>query len=113
MSFSILPLAHAATAAGGTQQHGMGLGFILMWVGLLVILYFLMWRPQSKRMKEQKRMLGNLNKGDEVVTSGGMLGQIIKVSDDFIVLNIANEIDINVQKQAVAAVLQKGTIKAI
>ncbi len=82
-------------------------------VVFVLIFYFLLWRPQSKRNKEQKELLGNLNKGDEVLLAGGMIGKITKVVDDYIVVEVANNIEIRFQKSAVTASLPKGTIKNI
>ena len=88
-------------------------GQILFLVGFIVIFYFLLWRPQSKRAKEHKELVTNLGKGDEVLTSGGMLGRITKVTEDYIVLQIAPTVEIKIQKAAVTAALPKGTIKEI
>ncbi len=115
MSFSLIPSAMAASTSGsGTAGHTSGgsLGFILMWVALLAVLYFLMWRPQSKRMKEQRKMLASLKQGDEVATTGGIIGRITSVSEDFIMLSVANNLELKVQKQAVTLVLPRGSVKA-
>ncbi|MEY3200863.1 MAG: hypothetical protein RIR70_413 [Pseudomonadota bacterium] len=77
------------------------------------VLYFLMIRPQIKRAKEQKLMIEALQKGDEVVTQGGVVGTVKKVSDTYVVLEVAENVDIAVQKQAVGAQLPKGTLKTI
>jgi preprotein translocase subunit YajC len=77
---------------------------------LVAIMYFLMIRPQMKRTKETKAMLDALQKGDEVVAAG-MLGKVIKVGDAYIGLEIADNVVVQVQKQAVATVLPKGSIK--
>jgi len=109
--FATMPaLAMAQDAAG----QGMGaMGQIIFFAGFILIFYFLIWRPQSKRTKEHKALMEGLNKGDEVVISGGIAGKITKVADDFIVLEIADNVEVNVQKVAVAAALPKGTIKEI
>ncbi len=87
-------------------------GFFL--VGFLVIFYLMIWRPQAKRAKEQKTLLGSLQKkGDEVVTTGGIAGKITKVSDDFVVLEVSDTVEMKFQKGAIAATLPKGTLKAI
>ena len=89
------------------------------WAGLLpivllfVLLYFMMIRPQMKRAKEHKSMTEALQKGDEVVTTGGLLGKITKVSDAYITLEVASGIEINVQRPAVQTILPKGTLKSI
>jgi preprotein translocase subunit YajC len=89
------------------------------WTGLLpivlmfVLLYFMLIRPQMKRAKEHKNMTEALQKNDEVVTSGGVLGKITKVGEAYITLEIASGIEVNVQKGAVQTLLPKGTIKSI
>lgn len=79
---------------------------------LFVLFYFLLIRPQTKRAKEHKKMVESLAKGDEVVTNGGLLGRITKVGDNFIDLEIADGILVKVQKQAVATLMPKGTMKS-
>ena len=79
---------------------------------LFVLLYFLMIRPQAKRAKEHRNMLQALQKGDEVVTSGGTLGKVTNVGEQFITLEIAPNVEIKVQKPSVQTVLPKGTIKS-
>ena len=89
------------------------------WTGLLpivlmfVLLYFMLIRPQMKRAKEHKSMTESLQKGDEVVTSGGVLGKITKMSDAYISIEIAPQVEINVQRSAIQTLLPKGTIKSI
>lgn len=100
----------AAEAAGG--QAG-GLQTIIMMVLFAVVFYFLLIRPQSKRQKEHKTMLEAIQKGDEVVTSGGILGKVNKITDGFIVLNVAQGVEMKFQKHSVTASLPKGTIKEI
>jgi preprotein translocase subunit YajC len=80
---------------------------------MFVLLYFLMIRPQMKRAKEQKAMIDALQKGDEVVTAGGVLGRITKLGDNYVSLEIANNVEIQVQRPAIQLVLPKGTIKNI
>ncbi len=80
---------------------------------IFVVFYFLLIRPQSKRAKEQKNMIANLAKGDEVVTSGGLLGKITQVGDNFIVLQVADGIEVKIQKQSVATLMPKGTMKGL
>ena len=74
-------------------------------------MYFFILRPQTKRAKEQRELINNLAKGDEVVTSGGLSGKITKISDDFISLAISDNVEVQMQKNAVTAVLPKGTLK--
>ena len=84
---------------------------------MFVVLYFLMIRPQMKRAKEHKAMLEALKKGDEVVTSGGVVGKIAKVGESYVTIEVAragnDSVELNVQKAAVQTLLPNGTIKAI
>jgi preprotein translocase subunit YajC len=99
-----------AQAAGGSEPGFMGfLPIILMFV----LLYFLMIRPQMKRAKEQKQMVEALQKGDEVITAGGVLGRITRIADAYVSVEIAPNTEISVQKAAVQTVLPKGTLKSI
>lgn len=100
-----------AMAEGAASQGGDPLTALLFPIGLLVLFYFFLIRPQSKRAKEQKAMIASLNKGDEVVTQGGILGKITKVSENFVTLEISNNVSINVQKASIGALMPKGTIK--
>jgi len=100
--------AWAQSPAGGT---GGGIESFLLIGAMFAVLYFLMIRPQMKRAKEHKGMVDALQKGDEVITAGGVLGRINKVTDAYISLEIANNVEIQVQKAAVQTVLPKGTIK--
>jgi preprotein translocase subunit YajC len=97
-----------AAAPAGADIMSM-LPIILMFV----VLYFVMIRPQMKRAKEQKAMVEALQKGDEVVAAGGVLGKITKVTDNYVTIEIADKIEIKVQRPAVALVLPKGTIKGV
>ena len=80
---------------------------------MFVLLYFLMIRPQMKRAKEQKQMIEALQKGDEVITAGGVLGRITRIADAYVSLEIAAGTEISVQKASVQTVLPKGTLKSI
>jgi len=77
----------------------------------LAVFYFLMIRPQQKRVKEHKAMVEALKKGDEVLTNGGLGGTITKVGDGFVQVQIANNVDVTVQQNAIASLLPKGTLK--
>ena len=96
-----------APAAGGDA----GLMGFLPIILMFVLLYFLMIRPQSKRAKEHKAMLAGLQKGDEVVTAGGTLGKVTKVGDNFVSVEIAPNVEIQVQRPSITTLLPKGTIK--
>lgn len=111
MSFFISP-AFADAAAPAAGPAGTGFEWIFL-VGFLVIFYLMIWRPQAKRAKEQKSLLSNLQKGDEVVTTGGIAGKINKVTDDFVVIEVSDTVELKIQKGAIAATLPKGTLKAI
>ncbi len=111
MSF-LIPAAYAESAAPAGAPPGAGFEWIFL-VGFLVIFYFMIWRPQAKRAKEHKNLLGGLQKGDEVVTSGGIAGRVSKVADDFIVLEVSDTVELKIQKGAIVASLPKGTLKAI
>lgn len=76
-------------------------------------MYFMMIRPQQKKMKQHKEMISSLEKGDEVMTSGGILGRVSKIKDDYIVVTIADGIEIKLQKAYIGQTLPKGTIKSI
>ena len=99
-----------AQAAGSSPQGGDTLMGMLPIVLMFVILYFLMIRPQMKKAKEHKTMLEALQKGDEVIAVG-ILGKISKISDNYVSLDVADKVTIQVQRQAVTTLLPKGTIK--
>jgi preprotein translocase subunit YajC len=101
--------AWAQTAAPGGADLMSMLPIILMFV----VLYFVMIRPQMKRAKEHKAMVDALQKGDEVVAAGGVLGKVTKVADNYVTLEIADKVEIKVQRPAVQLVLPKGTIKGV
>jgi preprotein translocase subunit YajC len=101
--------AQAAPAGGGDG----GMMNILFIVLMFVIIYFLMIRPQMKRTKEHRTMLDALQKGDEVITAGGVLGRVSKMGEAYVTIEIAPNIEVSVQKAAVQTVLPKGTLKSI
>lgn len=103
----------AAYAAEAGAPPDAGLINLLFLGGFVLIFYFLLWRPQSKRRKEHAALMGGLAKGDEVVTSGGIVGQINKVEDDFVKIQVAANMELRVQKSAVGATLPKGTLKSL
>lgn len=111
MSF-LISAAHAADAAPAAAPGGEYVQFLML-AGFVVIFYLMIWRPQSKRAKEHKNLLGSLQKGDEVVTSGGIAGKVVKVADDFVVIEVSDTVELKIQKMAIAATLPKGTLKAI
>jgi preprotein translocase subunit YajC len=103
---------HADVAGLPTQQGG-GMSFIVMLIVFVVFIYFAIWRPQNKRAKEQQTLLVGLTKGDEVMTTGGLLGRIAKISDQYITLTIGNNVDIFLQKSSIVTILPKGTLKSL
>lgn len=96
--------------SGGTESMIMQL---LPMVGIFILFYFLMIRPQQKRAKEHKTMLHALQKGDEVMTNGGIVGRVVKTSELYLTLEVADNVEIQVQRGAVATRLEKGTMKSI
>lgn len=103
--------AYAAATTAHPQQGGFG--SILIMAVLFGLFYFLLVRPQSKRVKEHRDMVSQLSVGDEVVTGGGIVGAITKVAESFVTLEIAQGVQVNVQKGSVNNVLPKGTIDSI
>jgi len=102
----------APAPTGSTSDSLFGsLGSMLPLVLMFVVLYFVMIRPQMKRQKEHKAMVEALAKGDEVVTSGGVLGRVSKMGDTFIGVEVASGVEIQVQRAAVIQVMPKGTLK--
>lgn len=97
-----------AAAAGGAEST---LFSLLPLVLMFVVLYFIMIRPQMKKQKEHKAMIEALAKGDEVVIGGGVLGRVSKLGDSFVHIEVANGVELQVQRVAVIQVLPKGTFK--
>lgn len=97
-----------AQAAG---EPGFSLGGLILPIGLIVMLYFLMIRPQMKRQKEQKKLVSSLAKGDEVQAEGGLMGKITDLGENFVQLEIAEGVEVKVRRQSIAAVMPKGTLK--
>ena len=102
-----------AQATGGAPAGDSGMLGFLPIILMFVLLYFMMIRPQMKRAKEQRAMVEALQKGDEVVAAGGLVGRITSLSDAYVSLEIAPEIEISVQRAAVQMLLPKGTIKSL
>jgi len=102
-----------ALAADAAPATGSGFEPLIMLAIFGLIFYFMIWRPQSKRAKEHKNLLADLAKGDEVISSGGIAGKVTKVTDNFVVMEIADGVEVKVQKAAIASVLPKGTLKAV
>lgn len=103
--------AYAQTTAAAPQTNPMFQFFILG--GFIVIFYLIIWRPQSKRAKEHKALIKSISKGDEILTSGGMLGKVTKVDDLYVTIQVAENVELKMQKSSITAALPKGTIKSI
>lgn len=110
MSFFISP-AFADAGSAAAQQSPVPT--IIMMVGMVAIFYFLLWRPQRKRQQEQQTLVTSLQKGDEIVFAGGLIGRIVKLDEDFVVVALNDTVEIKIQKSSVFATLPKGTIKNI
>jgi preprotein translocase subunit YajC len=103
-------LVQTAQAANGGDGGGNPLMGLLLPILILVLFYFLFIRPQQKRAKEHSQMISELTEGDEVVSSGGLAGKITAVDDNFVSLEIADNVEVRLQKKAVSNVLPKGTL---
>ena len=102
----------SAYAADGAAQQSPWTSFIFLG-GFILIFYFMLIRPQSKRAKEHKALIQGIGKGDEVITAGGILGKVTKVDEHYVSVTVADNVDLKMQKSSVSAVLPKGTIKEI
>ncbi|MDH5370673.1 MAG: preprotein translocase subunit YajC [Gammaproteobacteria bacterium] len=109
MSFFI---SDAVAEAAPAAQQADPMTSLIFFGGMILIFYFILIRPQSKRAKEHRELVSALSKGDEVVTNGGILGKITDVSEQYVTVEIADNVQIKFQKQAVATVLPKGSLKA-
>lgn len=103
--------AEPAGSQAVSGQQGSGLSFIIMLAFVIIFIYVAIWRPQSKRAKEQQNLLNSLAKGDEIVTVGGVLGKIVDIADPYITVAFTENVDVIMQKSSVASVLPKGTMK--
>jgi preprotein translocase subunit YajC len=104
--------AQAAPAPAAAPESFLGsLGSMLPLLLMFVVLYFVMIRPQMKRQKEHKSMIDALAKGDEVVTGGGLIGRVSKIGESYLHVEVANGVELQVQRSAIVQVLPKGTFK--
>ena len=101
-----------AQQAGAAAQPSLTFN-VLLFGGMILLFYLILWRPQAKKNKEHKELVNSISKGDEVMTAGGILGKVTKVSDEYIVIEIAKGIEIKLQKSSVLAALPKGTMAQI
>lgn len=112
LSAALLALTPAFALAAPAGQPSpwqlpimLGIFFLIFW--------FMVWRPQSKRAKEHKALINNLGKGDEVVTAAGITGKVTKVTDNYVQVEVAENVELTFQKQSISATLPKGTLKGI
>lgn len=104
-------ISNAFANAAPSQDPTGGLMQFIPLIVIFVLFYFMLIRPQMKRAKEQRNMLEALQKGDEIITAGGQLGKVVKVNENYINVEIAENVVVNVQKSAITTLLPKGTIK--
>lgn len=112
MSLLGISTAHAATTAAAPEQ-GSFLSVLPMLIIFIGVFYFLLVRPQSKRAKEQRQLLENLAIGDEVLTTGGIVGRLTKLRDSYVVLSLGKDLEMIFQKGSIASILPKGTLDSI
>jgi len=108
---SFISNAFAQGSAAGSAESSL-MSFLPL-ILMFAVLYFIMIRPQMKRQKEHRNMLAAMAKGDEVITSGGIVGKVTKVSEAYVGVEIADGTEITVQKSSVSTILPKGTIKSL
>ncbi|MDR1012400.1 MAG: preprotein translocase subunit YajC [Coxiellaceae bacterium] len=115
MNFLINDVLAGAANSSIASQNTVG-GFMSalpMIILLVVFMYFMVIRPQSKKAKEHKKLIDNLQLDDEIITVGGILGKITKITTSFIVINVADNINVAVQRNAIANIVPRGTIKTV
>jgi preprotein translocase subunit YajC len=110
MSFLI---SNAWADAAATPAAQDGTFSMIMIAAIFILFYFMLIRPQNKRAKEHRDLIGKLQVGDEIVTSGGLLGKVVSLDEQFIKISLAAGVDVSLQRSAVGAVLPKGTLKAL
>ena len=106
-------ISPAYAQAAGASPQGDLLTTMLPMIAIFVVFYFLLIRPQQKKAKEARAMLSALEKGNEVVTAGGIVGRITRLSDQYVTVEIAPNTEITLQRQAIAQLLPKGTMKSL
>jgi preprotein translocase subunit YajC len=105
--------AEPAAIPGGVPQGQGGSTMLIVMLVVVAFMYLTVWRPQNKRAKEHKDLLSSIAVGDEVVTMGGILGKVSKLADSYFIVTVSPNVDITVQKSAIANVLPKGTLKSV
>jgi len=106
-------LIPAALAQGEAARPLSGLADMLFILIMFLVVYLIVVRPQSRRAKEHKKMLEALSKGDEVVTQGGVLGRVAEIGENFVLLEVTENVKVKVQRQAIAMAVPKGTLKSL
>jgi preprotein translocase subunit YajC len=104
----LFPTAFAQETGGASLTSN-----LLLFGGMFVLMYLIIFRPQSKRAKAQKELETSITTGDEVMTAGGMLGKVTKVNDDYVAIQVADNVELKLQKSSIVAALPKGTIAQI
>lgn len=104
--------AAEASPAQPTVQESL-LSMAPMLIGILLLFYFMIFRPQQKRQVEQRKLLESLGAGDEIISAGGLVGRIVKISDDFIRVALADNVEITLQRGSIVRILPKGTMKSL
>lgn len=113
MSFLMSQAYAAETASAAGAGHADGTFSLIMIVGIFVLFYFMLIRPQNKRAKEHRELINQVKVGDEVVTLGGVLGKVISVEELYLKLSIAEGVEVSLQRSAISSVLPKGTLKSL
>lgn len=107
----MLQTVYAADATG--QQAASGFSMLLFMGLFFIVFYFIGIRPKQKQQQQHRDLVSNLNKGDEVITYAGLMGQVVKVKGDYLVVTIADNVEIKMQKSHISNILPKGTLKSI
>lgn len=108
----VLAAAAAGSSAAPTAQESI-MSMAPMLIGILLLFYFMIFRPQQKKQSDHRKLMESLSPGDEIISVGGMVGRIVKMSDDFIRIALDDDVEITLQRGAIAKVLPKGTMKSL
>lgn len=110
---TLIPSFVFAEAAAAPAAQGGGFGPIIFLVAILAFMYFLVWRPQQKKAKSQRALVASVAADDEVLLSSGIVGKVSAVYDQYIAVNVGNDVTVTVQRAAVTAILPKGTLSSL
>jgi preprotein translocase subunit YajC len=111
MGFFISDVMAAAPASTSMQSESPF--SLLLIVAVFVLFYFMLIRPQNKRLKEQRQLIASIKKGDEIITSGGILAKVLSLDEQYMKVSLAENVEITIQRTAVSTVLPKGTLKSL